>query len=128
MTDLHSVTDPVTKQHKPLISKVYYDIIQNHKDKLNSAIIYDRDFGYNYFGFKTLERSYLMKINGKVIERPQHMLMRVSVAIHGENIEKVIETYNYTSERYFTHASPTLFSACTLRQQMSRYTAIDNIC
>lgn len=87
---------------------------------MNSSIIYDRDFNYNYFGFKTLERSYLLKIHGKVVERPQHMLMRVSVAIHGEDIEKVIETYNLLSERYFTHASPTLFSACTVKQQMSR--------
>lgn len=119
MADLYFMTDPVTKDHTPMISEEYYNIIQKHKDKINSAIIYDRDFGYNYFGFKTLERSYLLKINGKVVERPQHMLMRVAVAIHGEDLEKVIESYNYTSERYFTHASPTLFSACTLRQQMS---------
>ncbi|KAJ8688326.1 hypothetical protein QAD02_024121 [Eretmocerus hayati] len=119
MSDLHLMTDPISKEHRPMISAEYHNIIQKHKDKLNSAIIYDRDFGYNYFGFKTLERSYLMKINGKVVERPQHMLMRVAVAIHKEDIEKVIETYNYTSERFFTHASPTLFSACTLRQQMS---------
>jgi len=119
MNDLHNVTDPITKEHIPMISEHHNNIIQKHKDKLNSAIIYDRDFGYNYFGFKTLERSYLLKINNKVVERPQHMLMRVAVAIHGEDLEKVIETYNYTSERYFTHASPTLFAACTLRQQMS---------
>lgn len=121
MSDLHFVTDPITKEPRPMISEEYYNIIQKHKDNLNSAIIYDRDFGYNYFGFKTLERSYLLKINKKVVERPQHMLMRVAVAIHKEDLEKVIETYNYMSERYFTHASPTLFSACTLRQQMSRY-------
>ncbi|XP_011495812.1 PREDICTED: ribonucleoside-diphosphate reductase large subunit [Ceratosolen solmsi marchali] len=119
MSDLYFMTDPISKEHTPMITEEYYNIIQKHKDKINSAIIYDRDFGYNYFGFKTLERSYLLKINGKVVERPQHMLMRVAVAIHGEELEKVIETYNYTSERYFTHASPTLFSACTLRQQMS---------
>ncbi|XP_031776898.1 ribonucleoside-diphosphate reductase large subunit [Nasonia vitripennis] len=119
MSDLHFVIDPITKEQRPMISEEYHSIIQTHKDKLNSAIIYDRDFGYNYFGFKTLERSYLMKINKKVVERPQHMLMRVAVAIHKDDLEKVIETYNYMSERYFTHASPTLFSACTLRQQMS---------
>ncbi|XP_058798436.1 ribonucleoside-diphosphate reductase large subunit [Phymastichus coffea] len=119
MNDLYNIVDPFSKEHKPMISTCYNEIIQEHKDKLNSAIIYDRDFGYNYFGFKTLERSYLLKINGKVVERPQHMLMRVAVAIHKEDIDKVIETYNYMSERYFTHASPTLFSACTLRQQMS---------
>ncbi|CAB0029539.1 unnamed protein product [Trichogramma brassicae] len=119
MNDLHNMIDPITKEHIPMISKHHNELIQKHKDKLNSAIIYDRDFGYNYFGFKTLERSYLLKINGKVAERPQHMLMRVAVAVHEENLDKVIETYNYMSERYFTHASPSLFSACTGRQQMS---------
>ncbi|KAL7298104.1 hypothetical protein TKK_0009109 [Trichogramma kaykai] len=119
MDDLHNMIDPITKEHIPMISKHHNELIQKHKDKLNSAIIYDRDFGYNYFGFKTLERSYLLKINGKVAERPQHMLMRVAVAIHEENLDKVIETYNFMSERYFTHASPSLFSACTGRQQMS---------
>ncbi|XP_014238595.1 ribonucleoside-diphosphate reductase large subunit [Trichogramma pretiosum] len=119
MNDLHNMIDPITKEHIPMISKHHNELIQKHKDKLNSAIIYDRDFGYNYFGFKTLERSYLLKINGKVVERPQHMLMRVAVAVHEENLDKVIETYNYMSERYFTHASPSLFSACTGRQQMS---------
>ncbi|KAJ8679445.1 hypothetical protein QAD02_015232 [Eretmocerus hayati] len=119
MADLHNMIDPITKENKPMITAAYNNIIQEHKDKLNSAIIYDRDFGYNYFGFKTLERSYLLKINGRVVERPQHMLMRVAVAIHKDDLEKVIESYNYMSERFFTHASPTLFSACTLRQQMS---------
>lgn len=120
MADLHNVKCQFTKKPIPMISKEHHDIIQKHKDALNSAIIYNRDFDYNFFGFKTLEKSYLLKIDNKVVERPQHMLMRVAVAIHGEDIEKVIETYNYMSERYFTHASPTLFSACTLRQQMSR--------
>ncbi|XP_011311551.1 ribonucleoside-diphosphate reductase large subunit [Fopius arisanus] len=119
MSDLHNATDPITKEHTPIISKHYNDIIQKHAVKLDSAIIYNRDFSYNYFGFKTLERSYLLKINGKVAERPAHMLMRVAVGIHEEDIDRVIETYNYLSERYFTHASPTLFSACTGRQQMS---------
>ncbi|CAL7944871.1 unnamed protein product [Xylocopa violacea] len=117
--DLYHVKEQYTNKQKPVISKEYYNIIQKNANKLNSAIIYDRDFSYNYFGFKTLERSYLLKIHGKVVERPQHMLMRVAVAIHGEDTEKAIETYNYLSERYFTHASPTLFSACTLQQQMS---------
>lgn len=120
MSDLHNCVDEVTKQRTPIISKEHNDIIQKYKDELNSAIVYTRDFKYNYFGFKTLERSYLLKIGDKVVERPQHMLMRVAVAIHMENIEKVIETYNYMSKRYFTHASPTLFFACTLSQQMSR--------
>lgn len=120
ISDLYGRVDEHTKEAMPMINKECYDIIQKHADRLNSAIIYDRDFSYNYFGFKTLERSYLLKLNGKVAERPQHMLMRVAVAVHREDIDKVIETYNYLSERYFTHASPTLFSACTLREQMSR--------
>lgn len=121
--DLYHVKDQYSNETKPVINEKYYNIIQNNANKLNSAIIYDRDFSYNYFGFKTLERSYLLKIRGKVVERPQHMLMRVAVAIHGEDIEKAIETYNFLSERYFTHASPTLFSACTIQQQMSRYSS-----
>ncbi|XP_034941839.1 ribonucleoside-diphosphate reductase large subunit-like [Chelonus insularis] len=119
MNDLHHIYDPVTNEHTPIISKYHNDIIQKHKDAFDSAIVNERDFDYNYFGFKTLEKSYLLKINGKVVERPQHMLMRVAVAIHEENIEKVIETYNFMSLKYFTHASPTLFSACTVSQQMS---------
>lgn len=119
ITDLYERTDTNTKEPMPMINENNYKIIQKNAERLNSAIIYDRDFSYNYFGFKTLERSYLLKINGKVVERPQHMLMRVAVAIHRDDIDKVIETYNHLSERYFTHASPTLFSACTLREQMS---------
>lgn len=103
----------------PMIAEKYYKIIIDNADRLNAAIIYDRDFSYNYFGFKTLERSYLLKINGKIVERPQHMLMRVSVGIHGEDIDAAIETYNLLSERYFTHASPTLFAAATPRPQLS---------
>jgi ribonucleoside-diphosphate reductase subunit M1 len=102
-----------------MISDYHHEIILRNADRLNSAIIYDRDFGYNYFGFKTLERSYLLKIKGKVAERPQHMLMRVAVGIHGEDIDLAIETYNLLSEKYFTHASPTLFSAATPRPQLS---------
>ncbi|XP_033351318.1 ribonucleoside-diphosphate reductase large subunit [Bombus vosnesenskii] len=117
--NLYNVKEHYTNEVRPVISEKYYNIIQNNANKLNSAIIYDRDFSYNYFGFKTLERSYLLKIQGKVVERPQHMLMRVAVAIHGEDIDKAIETYNFLSERYFTHASPSLFFACTRQQQMS---------
>ncbi|XP_043257792.1 ribonucleoside-diphosphate reductase large subunit [Colletes gigas] len=119
MHDLHNVKEPYTNGPRPVISEKYYNIIKNNASRLNSAIIYERDFSYNYFGFKTLERSYLLKIHGKVVERPQHMLMRVAVAIHGEDTDRAIETYNFLSERYFTHASPTLFSACTIKQQMS---------
>ncbi|XP_031632310.1 ribonucleoside-diphosphate reductase large subunit-like [Contarinia nasturtii] len=103
----------------PMISDYTYNIVMNNADRLNSAIIFDRDFNYNYFGFKTLERSYLLRINGKVVERPQHMLMRTSVGIHGEDIDSAIETYNLLSAKYFTHASPTLFAAGTRRPQLS---------
>ncbi|KAI9588790.1 ribonucleoside-diphosphate reductase large subunit-like [Glossina fuscipes] len=103
----------------PIISDFHYKVVRENADRLNSAIIYDRDFSYNFFGFKTLERSYLLKINGKIVERPQHMLMRVAIGIHGDDIEAAIETYNLMSERYFTHASPTLFGAATVRPQLS---------
>jgi ribonucleoside-diphosphate reductase alpha subunit len=102
-----------------MISDTTYNAIMKNKEQLDSAIIYERDFHYNFFGFKTLERSYLLRINGKVAERPQHMLMRVAVGIHGEDVEAAIETYNLMSEKYFTHASPTLFNAGTPHSQMS---------
>lgn len=102
-----------------MISKATYETVMRHADELNSAIVYDKDFNYNYFGFKTLERSYLLRIDGKVAERPQHMIMRVAVGIHGEDIESVFETYNLMSSKYFTHASPTLFNAGTPQAQMS---------
>lgn len=103
----------------PMISEYHYNIIQTNANRLNSAIIYDRDFNYQYFGYKTLEKSYLLKINGKIVERPQHMLMRVSIGIHGENIEDAIETYNMMSEKLFIHATPTLFNAATPKAQLS---------
>ncbi|KAG2176605.1 hypothetical protein INT44_007269 [Umbelopsis vinacea] len=117
--DLYNYINPKTDKPGPMISDEVYKIVQANAERLNSAIIYDRDFSYNYFGFKTLERSYLLKINGKVAERPQHLLMRVAVGIHLSDIEAAIETYNLLSERYFTHASPTLFNAGTPRPQMS---------
>lgn len=120
MHDLHHARDLVKDEATPMISEHHYKIIKDNAEKLDSAIIYDRDFSYNYIGFKTLERSYLLKINGKIVERPQHLLMRVAIGIHENDIEKAIETYNYLSERYFVHASPTLFNACTKNQQMSR--------
>lgn len=116
---LYEYINPKTGLHSPMISKETYDIICANADELNSAIVYDRDFNYNYFGFKTLERSYLLRVNGKVAERPQHLLMRVAVGIHGSDIERVIETYNLMSSRYFTHGSPTLFNAGTPNPQMS---------
>ncbi|KAF0491440.1 ribonucleotide reductase [Gigaspora margarita] len=117
--ELYDHVSPRRKIHAPLVSKEVYDIVMENADRLNSAIIYDRDYAYNYFGFKTLEKSYLMKIEGKVVERPQHMLMRVAIGIHGNDIDAAIETYNLMSEKYFTHASPTLFNAGTPRPQMS---------
>ncbi|WWD19100.1 ribonucleoside-diphosphate reductase, alpha subunit [Kwoniella shandongensis] len=119
VSDLYHWVNPKTGKHAPMISDEVYKIVMDNKDVLDSAVIYDRDFAYNYFGFKTLERSYLLRINGKIVERPQHMIMRVAVGIHGADIEKVIETYNLMSERYFTHASPTLFNAGTPHAQMS---------
>ncbi|KAJ3215158.1 hypothetical protein HK099_006497 [Clydaea vesicula] len=117
--DLYHWINPKTQKHSPMISDETYNIIIEHQDQLNSAINYNRDFNYNYFGFKTLERSYLLKINGIVAERPQHMLMRVSVGIHGKDIDSAIETYNLLSEKYFIHASPTLFYAGTPKPQLS---------
>ncbi|PWN36770.1 putative RNR1-ribonucleoside-diphosphate reductase large subunit [Meira miltonrushii] len=117
--DLFEYVNPRNGKHSPMISETTYNAIMKNQAQLDSAIIYDRDFHYNFFGFKTLERSYLLRINGKVAERPQHMLMRVAVGIHGEDVEAAIETYNLLSEKYFTHASPTLFNAGTPRPQMS---------
>ncbi|XP_045447367.1 ribonucleoside-diphosphate reductase large subunit [Melitaea cinxia] len=119
VSDLHNIINQYTKKRESMISEFHYNIVMKHKDRLDSAIVYDRDFKYNYFGFKTLERSYLLKINHKVAERPQHMLMRVAVGIHGEDIDAAINTYNLLSEKYFTHASPTMFSAATPRPQLS---------
>ena len=109
--DLYLMVNERTGKSTPMISDRFYKVVEKHAERLNSAIIYDRDFHYNYFGFKTLERSYLLKINGKIVERPQHMLMRVAVGIHEDDIDAAIETYNLMSERWFTHASPTLFNA-----------------
>jgi ribonucleoside-diphosphate reductase alpha chain len=119
MKRLYTYVDPKTGENAPLISRETWRIIKEHAAKLDQAIIYDRDFGYDYFGFKTLERSYLIKVDGKVIERPQHLLMRVAVGIHGEDIPAAIETYNLLSEKWFTHATPTLFNAGTPKPQLS---------
>ncbi|CDK28507.1 unnamed protein product [Kuraishia capsulata CBS 1993] len=119
ISELYHYINPKNDKHSPMVSKETYDIVQANADELNSAIVYDRDFQYNYFGFKTMERSYLLRVNGKVAERPQHLIMRVSIGIHGDDIAKAIETYNYMSERYFTHGSPTLFNSGTPHNQMS---------
>lgn len=117
--DLYEYIDEKTGKSAALIADDVYQIIQDNAMQLDSAIIYDRDFGYDYFGFKTLERSYLLKVHGQIVERPQHMLMRVSLGIHKDDIESAIETYNLMSERWFTHATPTLFNAGTPKPQMS---------
>jgi len=116
---LYTYINPKTKENASLISKDVYRIINKNAAILDSSIIYDRDFNYDYFGFKTLQKSYLLKLDGKVVERPQHMLMRVAVGIHHDDINSVIETYNLLSEKWFTHATPTLFNAGTPKPQLS---------
>ncbi|MGM5468947.1 ribonucleoside-diphosphate reductase subunit alpha [Flavobacteriaceae bacterium LMO-SS05] len=119
MHDLYFYVNPRTGKKAPLIADDVYKIIEDNKDTLDSTIIYNRDFGYDYFGFKTLERSYLLKINGEIAERPQHMLMRVAIGIHLNDIDAAMETYELMSKKYFTHATPTLFNAGTPKPQMS---------
>ena len=116
---LYTYINPKTQENASLISKDVYGIINKNAAILDSSIIYDRDFSYDYFGFKTLQKSYLLKLDGKVVERPQHMLMRVAVGIHHDDIDSVIETYNLLSEKWFTHATPTLFNAGTPKPQLS---------
>lgn len=119
MEDMYNYVDPKTNQPASLLADDVYEIIQRHKETLDSSIIYDRDFRYDYFGFKTLSRSYLLKLDGKIAERPQQMLMRVSIGIHKEDIQAAIKTYNLMSEGWFTHATPTLFNSGTPKPQMS---------
>ncbi|CAD7703001.1 unnamed protein product [Ostreobium quekettii] len=116
---MYEYVNPKTEERAPLIAEDVYHIVMENAQKLENEIIYDRDFHYDYFGFKTLERSYLLRVNGKVVERPQHMLMRVSVGIHKTDLEAAIQTYHLLSERWFTHASPTLFNAGTPQPQLS---------
>ncbi|XP_031504394.1 ribonucleoside-diphosphate reductase large subunit-like isoform X1 [Nymphaea colorata] len=117
--DMYNHVNLRSRQKAPLIADDVYEIIMKNAALLDSEIIYDRDSDYDYFGFKTLERSYLLKIGGKVVERPQHMLMRVAVGIHKEDIDSALKTYHLMSQRWFTHASPTLFNAGTPRPQLS---------
>jgi len=119
MKDLYEYVNPRTGKKAPLLSDEVYKVVAENAEILDSTIIYNRDFGYDYFGFKTLERSYLLKINGKIAERPQHMLMRVAVGIHLNDLESAIETYELMSKKYFTHATPTLFNSGTPKPQMS---------
>ncbi|KAL4450647.1 hypothetical protein ABPG77_001003 [Micractinium sp. CCAP 211/92] len=116
---MYNHVNPKNGEKAPLIDDKVYEVIMQNAERLDSEIVYDRDFDYDYFGFKTLERSYLLRVNGKVVERPQHMLMRVSVGIHMEDIDAAVETYHLLSQRWFTHASPTLFNAGTPRPQLS---------
>ena len=116
---LYNYKNPINNRHTPLVSKTLYDITMNNREKINSYIKYDRDYAFDYFGFKTLERAYLIKINGKTIERPQHMFMRVALGIHGNDLKDALETYELMSQKFFTHATPTLFNAGTLKPQCS---------
>ena len=119
MEDLYTYVDPKTNQPASLLAEDVYNVIMENREVLDSSIIYDRDFKYDYFGFKTLSRSYLLRLNGEIAERPQQMLMRVSVGIHKGDINEAIKTYNLMSEGWFTHATPTLFNAGTPKPQMS---------
>jgi len=119
MRKLYEYVDDKTGKNASLIAEDVWQVIKDNAEVLDSTIIYDRDFGFDYFGFKTLEKSYLLKVDGKIVERPQHLFMRVSVGIHKEDIDSVIKTYNLMSERWFTHATPTLFNAGTPKPQMS---------
>jgi len=109
----------INGEHSPLISEELYEIVNKNKEKLNNYIDYQRDFLFDYFGFKTLERAYLIKIDKRIIERPQHLWMRVSLGIHGNDIREVLQTYDLMSKKYFTHATPTLFNSGTKRPQLS---------
>lgn len=119
MEDLYRYIDPKTGQNASLLADDVFQVIQENKEVLDSSIIYDRDFRYDYFGFKTLTRSYLLRLNGDIAERPQHMLLRVAIGIHKGDINQAIKTYNLMSEGWFTHATPTLFNAGTPKPQMS---------
>jgi len=117
--DLYNYINPKTGKHGPLISKEVYEIVKANGERINSAIVYDRDYNYDYFGIKTLQRAYLLKLNGEIAECPQHMLMRVSIGIHMNDLDAAFETYNKMSQKIFTHASPTMFNAGTPRPQLS---------
>ncbi len=119
MRMLYNYTDTHSGKRMPLIADDVMEVIEANAELLDSIIIYDRDFAFDYFGFKTLEKSYLLKINGKIVERPQHMYMRVAIGIHKHDVESAIKTYHLMSERWFTHATPTLFNAGTPKPQMS---------
>jgi ribonucleoside-diphosphate reductase alpha chain len=123
--DLYKYINPKTGNHSPIVSESFFNLVKKHADELDSAIVHSRDHNFDYFGFKTLEKSYLLKINGVVAERPQYMYMRTALQVWGENIEKVIDTYNTLSEGYYTHATPTLFNSGTTRPQLSSCFLLD---
>ena len=125
VSDLYKYVDPKTRKHSPIVSKTFYDIVKKHADELDSAIVHSRDHNFDYFGFKTLEKSYLLKLDGKVAERPQYMYMRTALQVCGEDIQGVIDTYNLLSEGYYTHATPTLFNSGTTRPQLSSCFLLD---
>jgi ribonucleotide reductase alpha subunit len=125
VNDLYGYVDPYTRKHSPVVSEKFHRVVKENSDVLNSAIVHSRDHNFDYFGFKVLERSYLLKLNGKVAERPQYMYMRTALQIWGDNIPKVIETYNLLSEGYYTHATPTLFNSGTGRPQLSSCFLLD---
>lgn len=127
MKDLYEYVNPKNGKHSPVVSKELMDVIKGNSAKINSYIDYNRDYNYDYFGYRTLEKSYLLKINGVVVERPQHMLMRVSLGIHGDDLKNAFKTYDMMSNKMFTHATPTLFNAGTPRPQMSSCFLIDMI-
>ena len=119
ISDLYNYVDPKTGKGAGLIAEDVYNVITENAPLLDSTIIYDRDFQFDYFGFKTLEKSYLLKMHGTVVERPQHLFMRVAVGIHKTDLDEIVKTYNMISEGWFTHATPTLFNAGTPKPQMS---------
>ena len=123
--DLYNYVDPRTGKHSPIVSEVFKKLVKSHSDELNSSIVHSRDHNFDFFGYKTLEKSYLLKINGRVAERPQYMYMRTALQIWGENMEKVVKTYNELSEGYYTHATPTLFNSGTTRPQLSSCFLLD---
>lgn len=123
--DLYKYVDPKTGKHSPIVSENFFNIVKKNADEIDSAIVHSRDHNFDYFGFKTLEKSYLLKLDGKVAERPQYMYMRTAIQVWGENLEKVIETYNTLSEGYYTHATPTLFNSGTGRPQLSSCFLLD---
>jgi ribonucleotide reductase alpha subunit len=125
VTELYKYVDPKTRKHSPIVSEQFHKLVLKHADELDSAIVHSRDHNFDYFGFKTLEKSYLLKVNGKVAERPQYMYMRTALQICGEDIEGVIETYKLLSEGYYTHATPTLFNSGTGRPQLSSCFLLD---